>query len=127
MALMSALHAFSIDAILPALGEIGQDLGLTDDNQRQFIITALFLGFSVGVLAFGFLSDRFGRRIPVIAGFLVFCLASVVCTFSDSMTSLLLGRVLQGVGSAGPYVIGVAIVKDRYDGCLLYTSDAADE
>ena len=114
--MMVALHAFSIDAMLPALGDMGVELGISNENHRQAIITALFLGFASGVLIYGFISDEFGRRRPVIAGFLIFLLASVICTVSQSFEMLLLGRILQGVGSAGPYVIAVAIVRDRYQG-----------
>ncbi len=113
---MSALDAFAIDAMLPALGDIGKELSLVNDNQRQLIITSLFLGFSLGVLFYGFLSDRYGRRPPVIAGFLIFLAATVICINSDSIATLLAGRVLQGIGAAGPYVIAVAIVRDRYEG-----------
>lgn len=116
LALMSALDAFAIDAMLPALGEMGKDLNLANDNQRQLIITSIFFGFSFGVLAYGFISDRYGRRAPVIAGFLVFIVATGICTYSHDLKTLLAGRVLQGVGAAGPYVLAVAIVRDRYDG-----------
>ena len=116
LAMMVALHAFSIDAMLPALGDMGVDLGISNENHRQAIITSLFLGFSAGVLVYGFISDNVGRRSPVIAGFLIFLLASIICTFSTTFAMLLLGRILQGVGSAGPYVIAVAIVRDRYQG-----------
>jgi len=114
--MMVALHAFSIDAMLPALGEMSVDLGITNENHRQAIITSLFLGFAAGVLVYGFVSDSVGRRSPVIAGFLIFLLASIICTFSTTFELLLLGRILQGIGSAGPYVIAVAIVRDRYQG-----------
>ena len=113
---MTALDAFAVDAMLPALGQIGADLQLQNDNQRQLIITSLFLGFSLGVLFYGFVSDRYGRRPPVIAGFLIFCVASIICSLSNTIGTLLTGRILQGIGAAGPYVIAVAIVRDRYEG-----------
>ena len=116
LALMTALDAFAVDAMLPALGQIGADLQLQNDNQRQLIITSLFLGFSLGVLFYGFVSDRYGRRPPVIAGFLIFCVASIICSLSNTIGTLLTGRILQGIGAAGPYVIAVAIVRDRYEG-----------
>lgn len=116
LALMTALDAFAIDAMLPALGEISSDFMLQNDNQRQLVITSIFLGFALGVPFYGFISDRYGRRPPVIAGFLLFGIASVMCTASQSIGTLLAGRVLQGIGAAGPYVIAVAIVRDRYDG-----------
>jgi DHA1 family bicyclomycin/chloramphenicol resistance-like MFS transporter len=116
MAAMSALDAFSIDAMMPALEQIGDDLQVTVENHRQFVITALFLGFSVGVLFYGFLADRYGRRRPVIAGFIVYGLGSVACLLADSFSVMLAGRVLQGLGAAGPYVLSIAIVRDSFKG-----------
>ncbi len=116
MAALAALDAFSIDAMMPALEQISQDLALKNDNHRQFIITALFLGFSIGVLVYGFAADQFGRRVPVLVGIGVFILASLICIAASSFTHLLIGRTLQGVGAAGPYVLSIAIVRDRYEG-----------
>lgn len=116
MAAMSALDAFSIDAMMPALEQIGTDLNIFVENDRQFIITALFMGFSVGVLFYGFLADRFGRRTPVLCGFLLFCIGSIACVTADSFSVMLAGRVLQGLGAAGPYVLSIAIVRDSFKG-----------
>jgi DHA1 family bicyclomycin/chloramphenicol resistance-like MFS transporter len=116
MAAMSALDAFSIDAMMPALEQISTDLGILVENQRQYIITSLFFGFSVGVLVYGFVSDSIGRRIPVLVGMVVYSIASLLCIFADSLSLLLVGRALQGVGAAGPYVIAIAIVRDRFEG-----------
>lgn len=116
MAAMSALDAFSIDGMLPALDQIGSDLGVLVVNQRQYVITSLFLGFSIGVLVYGFAADRFGRRPPVLAGFAIYCVGSLACIFAGSFGMLLLGRVLQGIGAAGPYVLAIAIVRDSYKG-----------
>jgi len=116
MAAMSALDAFSIDAMMPALEQISTDLGILVENQRQYIITSLFLGFSIGVLLYGFISDSTGRRKPVLAGMVIYSIASLMCIFADTLTVLLLGRALQGVGAAGPYVIAIAIVRDRFEG-----------
>ena len=116
MAAMSALDAFSIDAMLPALDQIGTDLELQTANSRQYVIKALFLGFSIGVFFYGFVADWIGRRIPVLFGFAIFCVGSAACIFSQSYMVMLAGRVLQGVGAAGPYVLAIAIVRDSYKG-----------
>ena len=116
MAAMSALDAFSIDAMMPALEQISTDLGMLVENQRQYIITSIFFGFSIGVLVYGFVSDSIGRRIPVLAGMVIYSIASLLCIFADSLSLLLVGRALQGVGAAGPYVISIAIVRDRFEG-----------
>lgn len=116
MAAMTALDAFSIDGMLPALENIATDLNVVVENHRQYIVTALFFGFAFGVLIYGFLSDQYGRRAPVVAGFVVFFLGSLLCIFASTFTMLLAGRVLQGFGAAGPYVLTTAIVRDLYKG-----------
>ena len=62
VALLMSLVALSIDAMLPALPEIGRDLGAVRRNDTQFVITAVFLGLGLGQILFGPLSDRIGRR-----------------------------------------------------------------
>ena len=116
MAAMTALDAFSIDSMIPALEQISADLNVTVNNQRQYIITSIFLGFSIGVLIYGFVADRYGRRIPVLAGFSIYTIGSLACIFADSLGVLLLGRIMQGLGAAGPYVLSVTIVRDLYKG-----------
>lgn len=116
MAAMTALDAFSIDGMLPALENIATDLNVLVENQRQYIVTSLFFGFSFGVLIYGFLSDQYGRRAPVVAGFVVFFFGSLLCIFANTFNLFLAGRVLQGIGAAGPYVLATAIVRDLYNG-----------
>ena len=116
MAAMTALDAFSIDGMLPALQHIATDLNVVVDNQRQYVVTSLFFGFSIGVLIYGFLSDQMGRRGPVLAGFIVFLIGSSLCIFANNYVVFLVGRVLQGFGAAGPYVLATAIVRDLYKG-----------
>ena len=116
MATMTAIEAFSIDAITPALGQISHDLNITADNYRQFVVTAFVLGYSFGLLVYGFLSDQFGRRKPVVFGFLVYLIGTAACIFADNFLTLIVGRIIQGVGAAGPYVICIAIVRDLYAG-----------
>ena len=116
MAAMISLDAFSIDAMIPALNDISLDLNITTDNHRQYIVTSIFLGFSIGVLFYGFLSDAFGRKIPVIVGFIIYGAGVVMCITADKFSALLAGRILQGIGVAGPYVLSLAIIRDRYAG-----------
>ena len=116
MAAMISLDAFSIDAMIPALNHISMDLDIAKDNHRQYIITSIFLGFAIGVLFYGFLSDSFGRKIPVIAGFIIYGAGVVICLTADNFSVLLSGRILQGIGVAGPYVLSLAIIRDRYSG-----------
>lgn len=116
MAAMTALDALSIDSMMPALSQIHVDLQMATANHRQWIITTLFLGFSVGVLIFGFVADSIGRRIPTLTAFGLYAIGTVICMQADSLSVMLLGRACQGVGAAGPYVLAIAIVRDAYHG-----------
>lgn len=116
IALMMALTALSIDIMLPALPAIGEALGIVDANDRQIVIISYVLGFSVGQLAYGRLSDRFGRKPVLMVGMAIFIADSLVASLASSFTLLLAARTVQGLGAAAPRVIAVAIVRDRYSG-----------
>jgi DHA1 family bicyclomycin/chloramphenicol resistance-like MFS transporter len=116
MAMMISLVALSIDAMLPALPDIGADLGVTRANDTQLIISFLFLGMALGQMIYGPLSDSIGRKPAIHAGFALFiggCLLSMLAT---SFPVMLTGRVLQGIGVAGPRVVTVAMVRDQHEG-----------
>jgi DHA1 family bicyclomycin/chloramphenicol resistance-like MFS transporter len=116
IAAMMALTALAIDIMLPALGDIGRDVGLAEDNHRQLVITFYLVGFAVGQIIFGPLSDRFGRKTPLYAGFLLLAAASVLAALAESATMMFAARVLQGFGAAAARIIAVAIVRDRFAG-----------
>ncbi len=115
MAVMTALEAFSIDAMLPALNEIGAALG-AQGNQVQLVISSIFLGVAVGQLISGPVSDMIGRRKAVFGFVALYLAGTAVCLSAETMTTMLLGRVLQGFGAAGPYVVAFAIIRDRFEG-----------
>lgn len=119
MALMIALVALSIDAMLPALTEIGQALGLSSDNESQLIISRLFLGLAIGQIIWGPLSDSFGRKPMIYAGLILFGLGSLMAIWAQSFTMMLLSRFLQGVGVAAPRGVTLALVRDVYSGRLM--------
>ncbi|NJO34358.1 MAG: multidrug effflux MFS transporter, partial [Rhodospirillales bacterium] len=111
-----SLVAMSTDSILPALTAIGAELGVADANRAQLVISALFLGLGLGQMVYGPLSDRFGRRPAIQLGLALFLLGSVLSIVADSFAMMLAGRVLQGLGVAGPRIVTVAMVRDRYAG-----------
>ena len=90
--------------------------GITNPNDRQVIIITYMLGFSIGQLGYGRLSDRYGRKPVLMAGLAVFIAGSLMASLSSDFTWLLVARTLQGLGAAAPRVIAVAIVRDRYAG-----------
>lgn len=116
MTCMLALEALAIDSMLPALGHMGSDLAISYANDRQLIITSIFLGVALGVLGYGIAGDSLGRKRPVYFGLFVFVLGSILCALSDNFTTMLFGRVLQGLGAAGPYVLSTALIRDMYKG-----------
>lgn len=115
MALLTAIEALSIDAMLPALDDIGRSLG-ADGNQPQLVIGSIFLGAALGQFVSGALSDGFGRR-PVVFVFIgLFMVGTAMCTLAADFGQMLSGRVLQGFGAAGPQIVSLAIIRDRYQG-----------
>lgn len=116
MASLMSLVALSIDALLPGLPNIGSDLGVSNPNDNQLLITMIFLGLGFGQLIFGPLSDSFGRKPIVYVGFLVFIIASIICLTTKSFEMMILGRVLQGVGLSSPRTLSLAIIRDSYSG-----------
>ena len=99
VALLTSLVALSIDAMLPALPEIGSALGVTQQNDTQLVIGLFLLGNTVGQLLFGPLSDAFGRKPVIVTGLTLFLLGCFISVIAESFATLLLGRVLQGVGA----------------------------
>ncbi len=116
IAFIISLVALSIDAMLPALPNIAADLQLDNPNDSHFIISMLFVGMGFGQLIFGPLSDFSGRKPAIIGGILIFIGGSLISYFSHSMSDMMLGRFLQGLGAAGPRIVSVALVRDRYEG-----------
>lgn len=115
-ALLMAMTALSIDIMLPALPEIGRALNVVDPNDRQLVVTTYMLGFAVGQLAYGPLSDSFGRKPMLMIGLVLFAAASLVATMAGSFSTLLLARAAQGLGTAAPRVIALAVVRDLFGG-----------
>jgi DHA1 family bicyclomycin/chloramphenicol resistance-like MFS transporter len=116
IALMMAINALSIDIMLPALPAIGDDLGVTNHNQRQWVITAYLLGFGVAQLFYGPLADRYGRKPVLLTGLALYTAFTLVAAFAWSFETMMLARVLQGVGAAATRVLAISIVRDCYSG-----------
>jgi MFS transporter, DHA1 family, multidrug resistance protein len=116
IAAMMMVNALAIDSMLPALPAIGHALGVTSDNQRQWIVTAYLLGFGAAQIVYGPMADRFGRKPVLLVGFAIYTLASLLAMFSGSFDTMMVARVLQGVGAASTRVLAVSIVRDCYSG-----------
>ena len=116
MASLMSLVALSIDALLPALPEIGSSLNVSDPISNQLLITMIFLGLGFGQLIFGPLSDSFGRKPMVYIGFVIFVIASIICVTTTSFEMMIAGRILQGIGLSSPRTIAIAMVRDSFSG-----------
>ena len=116
VALLSSLTALSIDGMLPALPEIGRELGVSNENQPQLVLSVLFFGLALGQLFIGPLSDSMGRKPLIYGGLGLFGIGCLMSMFATDFTTMLLGRFLQGLGAASPRIITMALVRDCYRG-----------
>lgn len=116
MALMTSLVAMSIDLMLPALADIGADLGSPHENTNQLVVTMVFLGLAIGQLLYGPLSDSIGRKPAIYLGYAMFGVGSLLAIFAINFPMMLIGRLLQGLGVAGPRGVSMALIRDRFVG-----------
>jgi DHA1 family bicyclomycin/chloramphenicol resistance-like MFS transporter len=116
MALMISMVALSLDMMLPAFPEIGQDLQVKHRNDAQLVVSVLVGGLSFGQLVYGPLSDSIGRKPAIFAGIILFALGCLLSILSTRFEVMLAGRFIQGLGVAGPRSIVVAMVRDQYEG-----------
>ena len=116
MAMLTATVAFSIDAMLPALPEIGAELTPNALNRAQLILTSFVLGLGIGTMFAGPLSDAFGRRTIMIGGAAIYCIGAIMAWAAPSIELMLAARLLQGLGAAGPRVVALATIRDLYSG-----------
>jgi len=113
---MMALTALSIDAMLPALPAIVADLEPGNANDRQFVVLSYLVGFSVGQLVYGPLSDSLGRKPTLYVGLAIYAVGAAAAAFAPAFAALIAARVVQGLGGAAARIIAVAIVRDRFAG-----------
>ena len=116
LAMLTATVAFSIDAMLPALPEIGEELSPVALNNAQLILSVFILGMGLGTFFTGPLSDSFGRKIVMIGGALIYSAAALWAYVAQSLEGVLFARLIQGIGAAGPRVVAMAMIRDLYGG-----------
>lgn len=115
MALLMALNAFGIDAVLPALEQVGSDLGAVG-NQRQVIIGVYLFAGGVGSLVPGAFADRYGRRPVLFVALAVYVVLSLTCALVQDYWTLVALRGFQGFFAAGIIALPPAIIRDRVGG-----------
>ncbi len=111
---MAAFGAMSVDMYLPGLPAIAKDLGATAGDV-QMTLSAFFVGFAIGTLIYGPVSDRFGRR-PVLLGGIAFYIAtSVICAVAWNVEVLIAARFLHALGAGAASVVARSIVRDKFE------------
>lgn len=116
LAATMALNALAIDVVLPALPQMGADLAVTDPNHNQLVVVVYLIGMGASQLVHGPLADRYGRRVTLLVGLVIYSLAALVSALASSFTALIVGRILQGIGAGSPRVVAMSIARDRYHG-----------
>ncbi|HUF57066.1 MAG TPA: multidrug effflux MFS transporter [Thermohalobaculum sp.] len=116
LSLMTSVVALTIDAVMPALDGIAEDLAFDDANDRQLIILVVFAGMGVSQIAFGPLADGIGRKPAAMIGWAIFIAGTLLGMAATGPEAMLWGRFLQGLGAGGPRIVAMAIVRDLYGG-----------
>ncbi|AXK47175.1 MFS transporter [Brachybacterium saurashtrense] len=116
---LSAIGPLATDMYIPAFPDVAAELGTTA-SRMQLTITAFFLGTASGQVVAGPLSDRLGRRGPLLIGIVLCLLASIGCALAPSVELLMVMRVLQGIGGGFGMVLGRAVLIDMTDGPELF-------
>lgn len=112
---MCALPAVSTDIYLPSLPDVARDLGTTA-AAAQLTMTGMLIGGAVGQLVIGPLSDRLGRRTPVLVGVALHVVVSLLCAIAPAIVPLVALRVAQGFFNASATVVAMALIRDRFTG-----------
>ncbi len=115
---LTALPSLSIDMYLPALPAVTRELH-SPAATVQITLTGCLLGMALGQLAVGPMSDKFGRRRPLLIGMLSYIIATAACAFAPNAELLIAFRLLQGLAGAAAIVIARAVVRDLYDGVAM--------
>lgn len=115
LAALMALNSLAIDAMVPALPNIGDSLRVVHENRQQLVVIAYFIGFGSTQLVWGPLADRFGRKPILAAGVILYSLFALLCGLAWSFPLLIAARVCQGAAAAVTRVLVVAMVRDLFE------------
>lgn len=116
MAMMFATIAFSIDAMLPAIPQIANEITGGDRAKAAWVLTSFVAGMGLGTFFAGPLSDAFGRKVIVYVGAVIYILSAVAAWATSSLEWMLVARFIQGIGASGPRVVSLAIIRDLFVG-----------
>lgn len=113
--MLTAFGPFVTDMYLPSLPSMGEYFS-TSSSMIQLGLTTSMIGLAVGQIFFGPLSDRYGRRLPLLSGMWLFIVSTLLCLFSQTIEQFVAFRLLQGIAGAGGIVISRSVATDKYSG-----------
>ena len=115
---LGTLGQLALNIVLPSLPAIGHELAAAPGAER-LVLSVFLIGFAGGQLLIGPLSDRFGRRIILLPGLVLYAALGIIAAAAGSLEWLLVARLVQGLGAAAGFVIARAIARDVFDGDTL--------
>ncbi|TRX57683.1 multidrug effflux MFS transporter [Fulvivirga sp. M361] len=116
IAMLMALVGFSINMILPAFKDITEELALSNENRVQLMVSLLYLGLALGQIIYGPASDSMGRKSSLYLGLIVFIAGCMISFFAPTLSVLITGQIIQGIGLGAPRIVTLAIVRDNFEG-----------
>jgi DHA1 family bicyclomycin/chloramphenicol resistance-like MFS transporter len=118
-ALLISITALSLDMLLPLLPQIANAFSSADSNQVYFVISVVIFGMIFGEILFGPLADALGRKPALMIGLGVFLIGTIIALTANSLTWLLIGRAIQGIGVSGPKIATRALIRDQFQGAQM--------
>ena len=115
LGVLSAFGPFVVDLYLPSLPQLASFFE-TSASMTQLTLTTAMIGLAVGQLLLGPLSDKFGRKIPLIISLVIYIISTVLIVYAPNIEAMIVLRVIQGLFSAGSVVISRAVATDLYRG-----------
>ena len=115
LGVLSAFGPFVVDLYLPSLPQLASFFE-TNASMTQLTLTTAMIGLALGQLLLGPLSDKFGRKKPLIISLVIYIISTVLIVFSPNIETMIVLRVIQGLSSAGSVVISRAVATDLYRG-----------
>ena len=115
LGVLSAFGPFVVDLYLPSLPQLATFFE-TSASMTQLTLTTAMIGLAVGQLLLGPLSDKFGRKIPLIISLVIYIISTILIVYAPNIESMIVLRVIQGLSSAGSVVISRAVATDLYRG-----------
>lgn len=115
LGMLTAFGPFVTDMYLPSLPAMG-DYFQTASSMVQLGLTTSMIGLAAGQILFGPLSDRYGRRIPLLAAMWLFIVSTILCLFARDIHQFVAFRLVQGIAGAGGIVIARSVAADKYSG-----------